>query len=528
MTIGLSGPMCLVDSTGASRLPKSAKARGLLALLSTIGTLSRPRPWLQEMLWSDRSQPQRSASLRQALSDLRRCLGPYADVLISDRQSVALDPARVLVRSAPCSPQAEFLQGLKVADPAFTAWLAEQRLLKGRPGAPAASEKRPAHCGPKTIVLLGETDDGSVYAGLELAFNQVVTHSLREHCDVLIGSPGALPLRPDCVLMSVKAATWANGKTRISVTVEDIGTNIVCWSGSIELPDVQVDPFDNVPFLALCNRATEATLEARINACADLTGPKDAGQIAHMALRKLFAITAQDVSEALRLFDHAYAINPQPVFQAWRAQAMTIQYVERFVPLDQTLREQAEAACRLALQDGSGNATVLAAVANTRTNIDRNYGVGLELALQSVQVNPANVMAWYAYSNAVQCLGRSEEAYQAALVAQALAQTTRMKFWADCQVSITAATSGRSDVAIRFGERAHALSPGFRPPLRYLTALYALNARPEDVSRTVASLRREEPDFDLVQMTRNPDYPIGIMRRYGRKLTDSLRRAGLE
>ncbi len=525
LRVGLSGQLNVTDNNGKSYAPKSAKTCGLLALLCTGDNLQRPRAWLQEMLWSDRLQDQRSASLRQALTDLRRAFGPFADVLIADRQSVSLDPARVQVDKNTCSTNAEFLQGLRVADPAFAIWLNEQRLLRERRGVPTSRAQATQPKGQKRIVLLGETDDGSMYAGLELALRQVVSLSLRETCTVELGSSGAFYLRPDCILVSVKAALWDHGKTRISVSIEDIGASVICWSGSTELTDSNADPFESVPFLALCNQTTEAAMEARVAAHADLMGANDTGAIMNTALRKLFSISANGVAEAIRLFEHAHTITSQPIFHAWRAQAMTIQYVERFVPLEAELREKVDEACRKALEGDHQNSTVLAAVANARTNIEKNYGVGLELALQSVQINPANALAWYAYSNAVQCIGRSEEAYQTAIVAQALAQTTRMKFWTDCQVSIAAATSGRTDVAIRFGERSHALAPGFRPPLRYLTGLYALDARPEDVTRTISALRREEKGFEPLQMMGDPEYPIGIMRRYGNKLTESIKRA---
>lgn len=79
------------------------------------------------LLWSDRGEAQARASLRQALTGLRKDLGEkaMAALRITD-DAISLDPDRVVVESA--SPGDELLAGFHLHDPAFEEWLRDERL----------------------------------------------------------------------------------------------------------------------------------------------------------------------------------------------------------------------------------------------------------------------------------------------------------------------------------------------------------------------------------------------------------------
>lgn len=149
MFIRMIGVFEVRDEAGQDRTPRGAKARALLALLARTPGHRRPRRWLEARLWSDRGQEQASGSLRQALTELRKALGPLADRLTSDRDCVALsgfgsdlaDPAAA--REALARGR-EFLEGVDILDPGFNLWLAEERqrlaeeLAEPRPPVPFA------------------------------------------------------------------------------------------------------------------------------------------------------------------------------------------------------------------------------------------------------------------------------------------------------------------------------------------------------------------------------------------------------
>lgn len=132
MFIRMIGMFEVRDDDGHDRTPRGAKARALLALLAQTPGHRRPRRWLEARLWSDRGQEQASGSLRQALTEVRKALGPLAGRLSSDRDCVALTGFRTdlsgpaAVREALAQGR-EFLEGIDILDPAFTAWLADER-----------------------------------------------------------------------------------------------------------------------------------------------------------------------------------------------------------------------------------------------------------------------------------------------------------------------------------------------------------------------------------------------------------------
>ena len=97
LTISLIGPLQVSDAEGRDWTPKSAKARGLLAILAVSRDLRRSRTWLRKRLWSASAAAQASDSLRQCLTEIRKAMGPHADILITDRASVSLDPSQITV-----------------------------------------------------------------------------------------------------------------------------------------------------------------------------------------------------------------------------------------------------------------------------------------------------------------------------------------------------------------------------------------------------------------------------------------------
>jgi len=97
VVLRLAGPVTLMRADGADITPPQAKLRALLALIATGPQMSRSRAFVQDKLWSTSSQTKGAASLRQALSSLRRHLGPEAVVLRTDGSSLGLDVVHVKI-----------------------------------------------------------------------------------------------------------------------------------------------------------------------------------------------------------------------------------------------------------------------------------------------------------------------------------------------------------------------------------------------------------------------------------------------
>ena len=146
--------------------------------------------------------------------------------------------------------------------------------------------------------------------------------------------------------------------------------------------------------------------------------------------------------------------------------------------------------------------------------LQRNLAASGELARLSVAANAANPLAWWSLSQAQLYYGRLEDAYSTARRAQSLAAGSRYRFWAELQVALTAAVKGRTHEAIRGAELSSALRPHFRPPLRYLSALYAGADMYPEAASSLRRLVAVEPDASAERFS-DPNYPVSLMRRAG-------------
>ncbi|MFW8635578.1 transcriptional regulator [Cribrihabitans pelagius] len=122
-----------------SGIPLGAKHQALMALLSTADGGIRTRAFLEKTLWCLAQPEQAKASLRTALSTLRRHLGGEAAGLISaNRERVTLDLSRVELDS--CASGAEFMEGFELPhEAAFGKWLSQARTEFARVPAGAAA-----------------------------------------------------------------------------------------------------------------------------------------------------------------------------------------------------------------------------------------------------------------------------------------------------------------------------------------------------------------------------------------------------
>lgn len=145
ITIFLCGPLRVIrNADGTDLTPKSAKVRGLVVLLALTPGLRQGRAWIQDKLWSESGPEQGQASLRQALTELRKSLGPDRDVLETKDGWAGFRPDAVEIDLAPPAAShgvpgtllPELASGLEITDPEFEDWLRDQRIAFGDPVVP--------------------------------------------------------------------------------------------------------------------------------------------------------------------------------------------------------------------------------------------------------------------------------------------------------------------------------------------------------------------------------------------------------
>ena len=523
----------MIDRLGNETTPKSAKSQALLALLASVPDRGRTRAWLQGKLWSDRAPKDAARSLRQELTQLKKRLNVEQEVLHANRQRIWLDPSLVEIAEWNTDARREFLEGIEVRDTAFNGWLLEQRARHLRaPHSPAVTTHahRAKHKSPgadasikPTICLMPPLHDDQSTTATIYGIYDSLTKTLRETlgADIQIDAP--VDPSPGMLLVSAQLQNTTAGQSAIRLSLDELERRGTVYAATLD--DVTSDPpIDRNPqALALISQLTDKISELWIDRSAKLDGSLDANAAAHLAVRKLFTIDASQVNEAETLLNSAYEQSPRGVYQAWLAQLYAFRHVERLSNDNLGLAEAARRACTLALQKEPTNSFVLCAVANATTIFERNFVGGGELAQLSVRTNPANPFGWWSLSNAYQYAGELDAAYKAAQRSQALTANTAFRFWGDFQLALTAALTGRIEEAIRLGETASVLAPNFRPPLRYLIALYALRNDHNSARRCVDRLVLKERDFSVELLTKDKNYPVSVMRENGLINDNSLR-----
>ena len=495
LTVRLLGRFNVRDTGGRDCTPRSAKARGVLALLCQAPGHARPRRWLQAHLWSDRGPNQASGSLRQALLEIRRALGPVACLLRADRDEVALLATTTDLETDPkalaaiASDDQKFLRGLDPRDTAFSAWLAAERgRLRGLSARPllGPSMSLPVHL---RLGLLPGGVGGLAAQALADTIGKLLSESAQVEIFEYPRSAESLGLV--LALESVNAPGVVHIRAAVSVAV----SGQVLWSGTTSVrlsdPDAIGSGLSFARFAFQAAEAAQAALPL-------LRGPEDprgsADVLIAEAIGDLFSFVPDRLLQADTRLALASNLRASPRSFAWRAFLRQVMALEGIGKDTVTLaQEGAEFAFR-ALELGSGNPLVLALVSQVHGAFDSNAETAAILARDALALSPCNAHAHAAQAGALLRGGRLGAARLAAARGADIAAGSLRAHWWDHIVGKTALAVGDLPAAISAYEAAHARAPAFRAPLRQLVILYDQVGDKSRYLRALGALRRIEPD----------------------------------
>ena len=526
-----------VESAGGEVLtPKGRKECGLLALLALGKGLRRSREALQDKLWSESEAPKAQASLRRALANIRKSLGPYAEILQCDRLEVRLDPARVEVLRDPEQPGDELLETPQVKDPEFENWLRDlrQRAAAGQPG-PEAGARTGARTGagpfpgsfpgpvpvpsaplagqkPRSLFVIQQvTDPGS---DAEAMASEAVRDAIAKR---LLALDGITVLLPDCPVEPGATTTTVelrsaveNGSYYLFLRLV-YGIDRICfWSDRLTC-DLQLDKIVSSPDLAaFLSRALDAIVTNNPGARAV---PTPGYALVHRTAMLLFTGNRDKILEAQTILRDLHGPDSSGCVAAWRAFGLLTQSLE-FGERRPQLVETALALAEEALTAGGADPVVpaLASIVNVKLNGDFDYGH--HLALKACALGDQNPYALNAMSQACFFRGEFERGYQLSKKAQFLTNGMRNSHYWDIQACLAALGVGKIDRAFEYARKSHIEWPGNRPSLRYLVALSILKDDWPAARLYAGKLRRLEPDFDFAALT-SASYPVETLRRVG-------------
>lgn len=543
MFIRLIGGFQLLDAGGDDRTPRGVKSRALLAMLCQTPDRRRPRRWLESKLWSDRGAEQASGSLRQALMELRKALGPAAGLVRADRDTVSLariatdietdaDAARAALQAG-----REFLEGIDIIDPAFVDWLREERArVATHLGVqPAASAAATAPTAPPLVLLLGSLPPGpGQFAARDLA--QAIARLVAEFLHVDVYGAGGLPVPEDLPATGLTLhleGVELQGRFHMMVGLVLRSTGQTVWSQRIALdgPQDVEQGLGDVP--ALVFQAAEAAV-AQMPRMAEAPGAgafARANSLMARAIACMFSYDAARLREADALLVAASALVPSGRIDAWRSLVRQIMYIERTEGPADRLVAEADAFARAALEQSNGNPLVLALVSHTRVMVDTNPDAGTVLARDAVRLSPFNAFGYWSAAGAEFFHKRYDAGLATARRGTEIASRTAIGHWWEALAGVAALNGGHIAAAIAHCEAAFYRAPNFRAAMRHLAYLYLEAGTPEKAARVFRALLRAEPDFteDSILSDHYPAISLrtsGLALRHRDTVRDLLARIG--
>jgi tetratricopeptide (TPR) repeat protein len=577
----LFGPFTVLSPEGLELTPTSRKACAILAMLAVAPRGSRSRLWLRDKLWSDRGEEQASASLRQALLDIRRALGPVAGAAVTaDKNTVSLDLAVVEVDAlmlfagerpqAPLPETEHFLEGIDVRDPEFEEWLtlerqswiariekagyahelgpkltpetAPARLAASVASATGSSPTPPPGSPPQTedgttgwrIALMPPVVMGGEVAGqlLQSAVQRTLVSSLVETGDLkvidLAPQPftslvsGPLAQLPGKVHLSVQVRVFADpAMLRVAIVLLDPVDNSLVWGDEVAAP--RRESAEAQFALPLVVRATEEALRHFVRRAGSETAEAE-GRIA-AAVVSMFRLTRGDLDRSEAILRRHLVASPSGAGYAWLAFLLTFRIGQRFSAQDAPLLEEAQDLARRAMDLEPANALVSALVGHIHSYLFGEFDYAAGLFERSLRVNPAQTLAWDLYAMLHAYAGQPKKALAMAQWARHLGAFSPHRYYFETTRAITGNFAGEHLTAIAAGSAALAERPDFNSLLRVLVSSHAHLDRPDEARAFLDRLLQVEPNFSVGSL-KAAGYP-GLDTEGGRMFVDGLIKAGV-
>jgi tetratricopeptide (TPR) repeat protein len=529
ITLHLLGPCRLERGDGADVTPRGKRSKALLALLALSPKATRSRVWLQDKLWSDRDPSHAAGSLRQEVSALRKALrAAEADILIVERDVVALrrDAMRLDI-DAPGIELAdeELLEGLDIGDPEFEDWLQiersrwrarAERLADEPPRVPADPAPATPKAGARpTLGLLAASRmdapseaaadmilDGA--ASVLLGFEIVDVLDFRHRPDT--SRSGSTEHGPDWLLQVGVSAGGDRLRVVLRLSAPDDGR--VLWTHVETLAaDVFSRPSD-AALASLVNRAACVVLDRILHPRAERDARRhEAARLVLGAVYRIFHLTDPDLDAADRMLAAAWNVEPRGTHLGWRLFVASCRIGERRITRDEAFDDATRDMMGRAVEAAPYNALMLALAAHAHSYLFREYDYALTLLNRAVAADPMHAIARDLRALTLGYIGEAEVGYEEALAAQEIGGPPPYAYCIDTTCCILAALSGRHAEAVRHGRRVLARQPDYLPALRYTAACEGHLGRTEDATRTLARIRRHEPDFSIA-LLRDADYPV--------------------
>jgi DNA-binding SARP family transcriptional activator len=508
------GPMRVLDEDGTDLAPSGRKARAILALLAFSPGRRRARAWIQDRLWSDRSEKQGAESLRQALSDIRRSLGDRRDALTTGGGFVELAPEAWTIdvttgREHFLAGRSELFEDLDIRDPEFEHWIRDCRAWAAETERVASPSRRVV----PTIVVRDDLPPGSADRWIVQTLSGHIAGSLLEHGDFnILGTEvsSSQPGRSPAVALVLGAHSMGD-RILVMVRIERLHDGAIVWQTVMSGHRDEIHGAE-AGGLRMVREIVDRVLAAFAGETQAMPDDRLALGLFQQARRSIFSFDETELNRADRLLAAAHRLEPRAQFLSWRYFLRNNADIEfQSLSCFEDRCDPVELA-REALRSEPTNSLVLGFAAQAELVHRGNRELGMRLARDCIERNPGNAIGWAVLSNGYLQSGEFDAGDRAARMAERIMAGSDVGFFWDIFSCMAATAVGDFSRAVARAERAVVMAPAFRPPRRYLVALYKHIGSPSDFERACAELRELEPDFEPTRLL-DPAYPATTLQR---------------
>lgn len=506
MRVNLHGPFRVFDDLDRDITPKGMKERGLFALLLFSAGQRCTRTWMQDKLWSDRSPEQASTSFRQALSKLRKALGPLGDRLHSNRSALWIDPPLPLGEML--NPAlGELLQDIDIADPEFADWL---RLHRSQASPGSELQFRPQRPFARICRINRSVTERSIF-GLR-ALSQRIANRLGTMIDLDVIDADA----DDTVLSAPRDAAQPLVQIELECLDESemafyllrvIGfpNRRIIWSGRLSVVVKISELWVSADVTRAVNQVAQAACDA-LTATIGLT-PMAAIQ---RAIRRQYEFDRAGLTKADELLHSAMDSDLRGLALAWRGMVRLNEVME-FGEIDPDRQTEALDFVQQAARLAPDVPVILSMASEVTLLLSGDVDMAGYFANRAMAVDDQDPETLAAYGRTLSFEGKNAESHRVALAARHNAQGSPYSYDWDLMAGVAKIRMGDLAGAFDMMLSCHRKMPFGRQALRYLTVLSLLADRDDDALRFAGRLRRLEPDFKL-DLLRGNYAPLAFKR----------------
>lgn len=509
LCISLHGQFRMATTDGRDVTPRGKKAIALIAMLAECDRMQRSRRWLERKLWSDRQSDQARGSLRQTLFEIRKSLGEFGCLVLSDRSSVWLDTVHVRRQPAPERLGSDFLEGLEIDDLEFSQWLARKRLAY-QPKRDRTIEDGKAlasvriQCGtPWTL----STRDSLSSRVVDEQIGKLMSHFIaRSHCAVL---------GTDIDLLVRSSIEESADGCMVMVQVVNARTDTLVYSDYQRAESALRLLSDKVALGAFCWMVADRTLERIAVQRRNVDPAARRTAYAQDAINGILSFEKSSMTGALRVLNEASEYLDDGLFYALKAWSLTSLIMEdHLVETDET-RDKVRACLDRTVEGSSSNSMIAAIAANVQAILFGDYQAALATSRAALRDSPSNIFALQAASLCKFNQGDAEGSYHLSLRNLNIAKATKFRPMVELHHALLCLQLRHTDEALQSAKTAAAHSPAYRAPNRQLVALYAAGGALVDARAQIDKLSAIEPDFSVERFLADHDYPSHTLRSTG-------------